>query len=48
MFGKKKKDNKLNVEIVTVNKGQPTEHYLLAAVFLPAVALAFCAVFRSF
>lgn len=32
MFGKKKKDNKLNVEIVTVNKGQPTEHYLLAAV----------------
>ncbi len=32
MFGKKKKDNKLNVEIVTVNKGQPTEHYQLAAV----------------
>ena len=32
MFGKKKKDNKLNVEIVTVNKGQPTEHYLLATV----------------
>lgn len=32
MFGKKKKDDKLSVEIVTINKGQPTEHYVLAEV----------------
>lgn len=32
MFGKKKKDNKLTVEIVTYNQGQSSEHFGLAAV----------------